>query len=232
MKKINDMLTNFLKYDFVSGNIKNKTTKVKDVSKNWNPLIEKMTYILASKINNKCFIVVDKVINFDPTQPTVDKTYTSITNPDINLSVSGSGYLMDLIKDYDIFLEQKNIKLIIDDSTIKILGEKLESYLSIGETIHAIYLINNGRIFRYILYFDINVKYQKYDLLEILDGEILMNFWNNSISINNLNLNVNSADDLILFIKQQYEIKYNKGEVNHLYDTKTYFKDGFNSIEI
>lgn len=187
----------------------------------WTIKLKNMTYIVGGKINNKAFILVDKVVNDDPTQ-SVSKLYQSISNKDIYISLTGDGELMEIIKEYDTKLNSNNDKLEISDSFINnIITEFLNNYSDICKRT-SLYIIENGNFKRVDINFNEN-KFKDYKIIEFSNNEFI---FCNSVDKEIVEMEIK---DIKKF--SEFYIEKTFKTVNMNYTTDEYFINGFNYIE-
>ncbi len=188
----------------------------------WIIKLKNMTYIVGGKINNKAFILVDKVVNDEPTE-SVDKLYHSVSNKNIYISLTGDGELMDSIKELDNGLKSKNKKLEISDEFIKnITTDFLSNYSENILKRTSLYIIDNGDFKRIDINFDGN-KYIDHQTIEFDNNEFI---YCNSI---NKEITKMKIKDIMDF--SQFYIYKIFDSVNIKYTKEEYFNNGFSYIE-
>ena len=188
----------------------------------WTIKFKNMTYIVGGKINNKAFILVDKVVNDNPNEST-DKLYNSISNSDIYISLTGDGELMDFIKEYDSELNQNDEKLTIDKKFIEDITTRfLSKYSEDISKKTSLYIINIDDFIRVDINFD-NHKFIDYQIIDFNNNEFSLC---NSINKEICDINVSNIEDFSkFFIKKTFET------VNSKYGFDDYFINGFDYIE-
>lgn len=207
------------------------------ILKKWTLEEIKMTYILAGKLNGKCCICVDRVVNSDHTQPTTNKIFHPQSNPVLHLSLTGDGLLMDIIKKYDQTLSTTNKTLKLDSQTINYLGREVENefkrnYTGNLDKFTCLYAIDGNDVYRYDLEFE-NSLYKQYNTTQINDGEYFVC----------MNKHIDSFDkDDIEFVNQYGLEKFSKmrlcltyknlhPSISH-FTPQQYFHEGFNSCVV
>ena len=195
----------------------------------WTIKLKNMTYIVGGKIDNKAFILVDKVVNDDPNE-SIDKLYHSITNNDIYISLTGDGELMDFIKEYDNNLKLKNDKLEISDKFIKkITTEFLNNYSVNISKKSSLYIIDNSEFLRIDINFD-NNKYVNHKNIKFSNNEwIYCDSKEKEVFNDSGFTNIDIEGYFSTNIKNLYKIASNLS--NNGYKVDEYFINGFDYIE-
>lgn len=190
----------------------------------WVINLKKMTYIIGGKINNRAFILVDKVINDDPEQST-NKLYNSITDKNIYISLTGDGNIMEFVKMYDKKLKYSNQKLKINDDFINHITTKLENNVSRGQKISkrtSLYVIDNNEFLRVDCNFKSN-KFIDYKKKTFNNDEFITC---SALEKKPLNIEVHNIENFCKFyIKKLFETICSE------YSYDEYFKNGFDYIE-
>ena len=184
----------------------------------WTIKLKDITYIIGGKIDNKSFILVDKVVNDDPSISD-DKLYHSISNKDIYISLTGDGELMDFIKEYDSVVS----KLVINKTFIEtIVNNFLNNYSGNISKKISLYIIENGNFKRIDINFDKN-KYIDFKTIEFHNNEFIVCNSNTKEIIEIVPENIKNFSEF--YIKKLFNC------VNAKYSTEEYFIDGFDHIE-
>jgi hypothetical protein len=195
----------------------------------WIIKIKNMTYIVGGKIDNKAFILVDKVVNDEPSE-SVDKLYHSVSNGNIYISLTGDGEIMDSIKELDEGLKLKNKKLEISDNFIKdITLDFLSKYSDDISKRTSLYIVDSSNFKRIDINFNDN-KFIDYQIIEFGNNEWIYCDSNEKNTFNNSGIkNIDIKGYFETNMKNLYE-KVNTLPVNGI-STHEYFINGFDYIE-
>lgn len=185
----------------------------------------KMTYILGGKLNNKPFILVDKVVNSDPDNIT-DKLYSSVSNNDVHISLTGDGVLMDYIKIYDSECQKQGKKLIINNKFIKkITTDFTNNYSENIEPKTSLFIIDGNEFYKIDCLFH-NGEFTYQENKKLKNGEYFVNY---SPTPETITIKVDDIKDFGTYWLQRY---YNSSINSKSLSFEEYFKDGFCFIEI
>lgn len=191
----------------------------------------KMTFIVAGKIKNTPFILVDKITNLNPTEPPIDKSYTLKSNPKISLTLTGDSMLMDVIKTYDEELFVKNKSMVIDKKTIDLFGNSLsENCIDEYELSNpnSIFFLENNNLYRYTLRFDKN-DYKSCNVLHLNNNDVIIC---NETKAYNIPLEYLENFDTNTFpnfyLKKYYDSRLERGEETLSFEKM--FHNGFTLI--
>ena len=194
----------------------------------WTIKLKNMTYIVGGKIDNKAFILVDKVVNDDPRQP-VSKLYQSVSNKDIYISLTGDGELMEIIKEYDTKLNLNSDKLEISENFINDIATNfLNNYSDDISKRTSLYIIDKGDFKRIDINFSEN-EFKDYKIIEFSNNEwIYCNSGKKEVFNSNIQ-NVNIEGYFDMNIRNLFKVASKLSNTG--YTTDEYFINGFDYIE-
>lgn len=189
----------------------------------WKVKNKVMTYIIGGLYKKKPFILVDKVVNFDPNN-TTNKLYHSVSNKSIYLSLTGDGTLMKYIKEYDSGIHNKGKKLHINKTFIKYIAKRLSDNYTNLEPKTILYVIDGFKFYRVSIEF-LNDRYTKHVKQSLANGEFYTNMSDSKEQIPDLgNKGIQHFGEF--WIQKIYSITTNSSELPF----EEYFEKEFDFI--
>jgi hypothetical protein len=117
-----------------------------------------MTFILAGKLRNEAFLMVDMVLDSNP-QKVNDKLYNSLTNKKYIISLSGHPYLLNFIQMYEDWMSRKSETLVLNREVLVVIFETLSYYVKESNKTRDLEHKNDLGINRVFIIYDNNIKY-------------------------------------------------------------------------
>jgi len=195
------------------------------------PIPKNMTYIIAGKINDECFMMVDTIIDNNHTTTPKEKVYSSITNNnELYISLTGDELFMNLIQFYDNYEYLRNERLILDNNTLTNLAKELVTIISNKNKINNTNeVLSNNRIF-YVNKTTNDVGF--FDL--IFNNNVFSNIthtqinYNEYVICNSVIENITNFTNSCDFCKDTIEKYYNNiQKISGSNPIPNYFQNGF-----